>query len=231
MQWFKAIILLLIIASLIVSMILSPFGGGDISLQSQCKVNLQIIGLALANYYNDFKSYPPAQVADDDGCPMHSWRVLILPYLENQSLYSAYNFQLRWNHNENASVRRSVIEFYTCPSDLRSTIPNQTSYVGILGPSTAWSFERQGIISSSASMPRIIQVAEVVNSGIEWSEPRDLHTSQMTRRLNDSVGQGIASYHPQGAHVLFADGHVRFLTEDLSCPELFSKPDVQTQRY
>ena len=37
-------------------------------------------------------SWPPAYLADRDGKPMHSWRVLILPFLEQQELYRAYHF-------------------------------------------------------------------------------------------------------------------------------------------
>jgi len=42
-------------------------------------------GLALFNYHDDYGSYPPAYIADESGRPMHSWRVLILPYLGRSS--------------------------------------------------------------------------------------------------------------------------------------------------
>src|SRR5262245_2481223 len=48
---------------------------------SQCGINLKQIGLALEQYRDTYRYFPPAYVADANGRPMHSWRVLILPYL------------------------------------------------------------------------------------------------------------------------------------------------------
>ncbi len=46
--------------------------------------NLKQISLALLNYENRYGTFPPAYVADKNGRPMHSSRVLILPCLEEQ---------------------------------------------------------------------------------------------------------------------------------------------------
>jgi prepilin-type processing-associated H-X9-DG protein len=51
------------------------------------------------------------------------------------------------------------------------------------------------------------------NSGIHWMEPRDLHVLQMAPTINAKSGQGLSSAHNGGAHVLLADGAVRFLSE------------------
>src|SRR5262245_3382414 len=48
----------------------------------QCLNNLKQIALALHNYDATYGSLPPAYIADASGKPMHSWRVLILPFLE-----------------------------------------------------------------------------------------------------------------------------------------------------
>src|SRR5687767_14136115 len=51
------------------------------SKRTQCKNNLKQIALALHNYHDVYGSFPPAYIADKDGRPMHSWRVLLLPYI------------------------------------------------------------------------------------------------------------------------------------------------------
>ncbi|MCA9206080.1 MAG: DUF1559 domain-containing protein, partial [Planctomycetales bacterium] len=48
---------------------------------------LNQLTLALHNYHDTFGSFPPAYVADAAGRPIHSWRVLILPYIEQRGLY------------------------------------------------------------------------------------------------------------------------------------------------
>src|SRR5207244_4506816 len=58
----------------------------EASRRSVCVNNLKQIGLALQNYHDDFGCFPPAYIADENGRPMHSWRVLILPYIEQVGL-------------------------------------------------------------------------------------------------------------------------------------------------
>ena len=49
--------------------------------RTQCSNNLRAIMCALQQYHDIHKSFPPAALSDRNGKPMHSWRVLILPYL------------------------------------------------------------------------------------------------------------------------------------------------------
>src|SRR6185295_15143515 len=54
----------------------------EASHRSQCQSNLKQLGQALRNYHDVYGSFPPAFVPGPDGRPWHSWRVLILPYLD-----------------------------------------------------------------------------------------------------------------------------------------------------
>ena len=51
-----------------------------------CETNLKVIAFALHAYHEDHGSFPPAYVPGADGEPAHSWRVLLLPYLEQEQL-------------------------------------------------------------------------------------------------------------------------------------------------
>src|SRR5712691_1116717 len=64
----------------------------EASHRSSCKCFLKHIGLALHNYHDTYGTFPPAFVLGPDGRPWHSWRVLILPYLECKPLYDEYHF-------------------------------------------------------------------------------------------------------------------------------------------
>jgi Protein of unknown function (DUF1559) len=68
--------------------------------------------LAVANYHETYGCFPPAYVADRDGKPIHSWRVLILPFLEQQELYRAYNFDEPWNGPNNRKLASRVGKIY-----------------------------------------------------------------------------------------------------------------------
>ena len=90
--------------------------------KTQCRNNLKQIGLALLNYHETFNSFPmgySAAQAYVDGASDTSngwgWSALILPYLEQNSLYNQFDFG---NPVENAVGIRSSIPVYLCPSDL-----------------------------------------------------------------------------------------------------------------
>src|SRR5438105_1376638 len=72
--------------------------------RNACGNNMKQIELALLNYHDANKSFPPAYVADAEGKPMHSWRVLILPYLERNDLYQQYDFNEPWNGPHNSRL-------------------------------------------------------------------------------------------------------------------------------
>src|SRR5688572_33251458 len=49
--------------------------------------------------------FPPAYVADSNGTPMHSWRVLILPYIEANHIYDRYDQTQPWDSATNRQLR------------------------------------------------------------------------------------------------------------------------------
>src|SRR5207245_1654957 len=103
-----------------------------------CINNLKQIGLALHNYHLVFDYFPPAYLADASGKPIHSWRILILPYMESSSLYNNYNLSQPWNSPSNlkaSNTRPNTI--YVCPNHREPPSPF-TSYVALVGPGMAF---------------------------------------------------------------------------------------------
>ena len=70
--------------------------------QTQCRNNLKQIGLALHNYADEWKVFPPAYTVDANGKPLHSWRTLLLPYLDQSPLYNRIDFSKAWDDPANA---------------------------------------------------------------------------------------------------------------------------------
>lgn len=56
--------------------------------RSHCKNNLKQIGLALHNYLDAYGSFPPPFTLDANGNRLHSWRTLILPFIDQAPLYN-----------------------------------------------------------------------------------------------------------------------------------------------
>ncbi|MCI0358212.1 MAG: DUF1559 domain-containing protein [Planctomycetaceae bacterium] len=184
--------------------------------RAACQFNLHEIMVALQNYHDVYHRFPPAYVADANGQPMHSWRVLILPFLEHKPLYDAYRFDEPWDGPNNSKLAGDL-KILMCPSDgTRGT--GQTSYVAVVGRGTAWPRAKCiDLADIRDGVSNTIMVVEVHNSGISWMEPRDLDVSQMPMAINPRVGGkgglGISSGHSLCAHAARADGSVFVLEE------------------
>ncbi|MEE3372442.1 MAG: DUF1559 domain-containing protein [Planctomycetota bacterium] len=187
------------------------------SYRLQSNQHLQRIALAMRNYHNDHGSYPPAYVTDSNGRPMHSWRVLLLPYLDEHATYAQYDLSKPWDEQtlELQSPLR-IPRVYTSPADADSTTFGHTSFVVITGKRTMF----PGPLSTRSSqiedgLAGTIMVVERHDSGIPWYQPRDLKSTQMQFQINGS-GQEISSNHPGGAWLTTADGTTYFVRDSLS---------------
>ncbi|MFN0051343.1 MAG: DUF1559 domain-containing protein [Planctomycetales bacterium] len=139
-SWRRRLLLGLLLIPMACAGILVPFvqDAREAARQSNCKCRLCVIGLALQNYHDDYGSFPPAIVAGERGKPMHSWRVLLLPYMDQNELYAAYRFDEPWDGPNNRQLHGAFLEAYHCPSSpVRKDFPC-TSYVAVVGTETIW---------------------------------------------------------------------------------------------
>ena len=190
--------------------------------KSICKNNLKQLGLAMHIYYDDNKMFPLPKGDFGNELPPYSWRIALLPYVEEGQLFERYNFNESWNGPDNASLHSIPMNYFLCPENLSRTGDDprtETDYVAIIGKDTIFS-EGQPTkfhdISDGTS--NTLMFGELVNSDIHWMEPRDLDFNAISKRIN-ADGASISSAHEGGANVAFVDGSVRFLSEDID-PEV-----------
>lgn len=169
--------------------------------------------MAVANYHSTYGCFPPAYIADRDGKPMHSWRVLILPFLEQQQLYNAYNFAEPWDGPNNRKLENRIGQIYL-RAGLESDQVGATSFVAVVGPQTAWPGKRPMTDKEIGDgLSQTLHVVEVPDGRFRWMEPRDLEFDKMSFRINDGSPNGLGS-RLGGARVVSADGMVRGLHEN-----------------
>ena len=140
--------------------------------------------MAVANYHDTYGCFPPAYVADGDGKPMHSWRVLILPFLEQGELYRAYDFAEPWDGPNNRKLAAEMPRAFACPNRPDGDAPDPwTSYLAIAGPGTAFPGAGTTTLGDAIDGPaRTIFVAEVADARVHWMEPRDLDLAALDHR-------------------------------------------------
>ena len=180
-----------------------------------CSNNLHNLALALQNYHDVYGSFPPAYVADATGKPMHSWRVLILPFIEQKALYELYKFDEPWDGPNNSKLHGVSLPLYSCPAHTGKHPQTETSYVAVVGPRTVWPDEKTTRMSDiTDGTGNTLLIVEAHNAGIHWMEPRDLDYVQMPMAINPLRGSGISSHHPTLAQAAFVDGSVRALSDN-----------------
>lgn len=194
----------------------------DRALRAACNDNLKQIGLALNIYHDIHGCFPPPFIADTDGKPMHSWRRLLLDYLDipPQGIVMPVDLGEPWDSPKNLAAAKRVPSCYGCPTN-KNWASGFTNYVMIVGSQTA--ARPHGNVSRddiSDGLDRTIIVAEIADSDILWTEPRDLDFDQMSFRVNDKSKPSISSRHFSGALVLLAHGGTYYITDSMDTETL-----------
>ena len=196
-----------------------------ISNKVACSNNLKQIAIALHAYHDDYDCFPPAYVTDDKGQPMHSWRVLILPYLGEKQLYGQYNFDEPWDSTYNQSLTGQMPAVYFCPEnpDKAARRAGETNYMVIVGNESMFPGEKSTKIADiTDGTSNTIMVVETAAPGINWMKPHDLSIDDMSMEINGGPEEP-GSYHPEGGiHVALADGSVHFLSDKTRKRELYN---------
>ncbi len=197
-----------------------PLIGGTIAPPAACESNLFRIGQAMDQYVKDHGNYPPAYVTDDNGKPMYSWRVLLLPYLGEDKLHSMFDLGKPWDDPVNKRAASRMPEVYGCPMDRNGLSNDETSYMLITGKTLLF-FQEEKRKPTAIADPKgsTFLVVEVHNMGIHWAEPIDLDARQMDWAVNVDKGLG-SDHHGGGMHALMADGSVHHLGDFVPPEEL-----------
>jgi hypothetical protein len=153
--------------------------------------NIKQILLALFNYESAYGHFPPAVIYGPDGKPWHSWRTLILPFLEQVELYKQYDFTKPWDAPENRKVVETVLPVYLDPiyGDTKSPHTHYAVLVGekalykpqgarITDPANPLANQSQGgrklaeITDGTSNTLHVVPVA--ADRKIPWAKPEDI---------------------------------------------------------
>ena len=192
----------------------------------QCASSLKQIGYALHNYHEVYGSLPPAYTVDESGKPLHSWRTLLLPFLDMAPLYQEIRLDEPWNSEYNRQFHTNNVSVFRCYSGgvcdlLEREFPGMLDKKGLCfysvvigdetpfpgATSTCFSDISDGTSNTVFVVERLIPVC--------WMDPN--HEISFDTAL-DGINRnayGVGSAHNKGASVLVGDGSVRFISETI----------------
>lgn len=197
------------------------------------QVNQKTVAQAIKNYRSTRGDVPPAAILDENGRPMHSWRVLLVPYLESNSFYDRYDLDEPWNGPHNQPLLKGLVAqskpFDVKPSDITDfrlfyhhpgyTVSEgnfHTDLVMVIDPNRQpvrfTTYRNQGWQARLHAGDDVMFVG-VPGSDIHWMEPRDMTPEELISLSKASKNSSKPSPHITDSFVVKQDETVQFLNE------------------
>lgn len=153
---------------------------------TQCQNNLKQIGLALHNYHDVYKAFPPGAGGPNTSVSVLHFAVqsYLLPFIEQQNLYRQINFNVPPLAPPNALPMSEVVPVYLCPADPQSVTPNGwagNNYVANYGSTIWWGQDASG-----------------ANGVFYWSNPPDVKGASIASILDGTSNTAAFSERRKG---------------------------------
>jgi len=202
------------ILGLLVALLLPATRGvPEASRRMQCSNHLKQIAIGIQNYADTFGCLPPAYTVDAEGKRLHSWRTLILPFLEQKALYDQIDLTKPWDDPANQRVRETVLKVYECPSnETHESMMTHTTYLAVVAPGGCFNTTGPRVLAVITDRRDLtMMVIEVgQKNAVHWMSPQDATEEMILNREAD--GELV---HPEGSQAAFVDGSVRYLTRNV----------------
>jgi RNA polymerase sigma factor (sigma-70 family) len=170
--------------------------------------NLKQIGEALHAYHDDHRSFPAPAIYDKGGKALLSWRVALLPYLDQKALYQRFRLDEPWDSTHNQKLLKEMPSVYA-PVGVPSGEPGRTYYQAFVGPRAGFEpGKKLSLVSFPDGTGETIWIAEA-GIPVPWSKPEDL-PFLANRPLPKLGGQFGGSF-----HALKVDGTVLFASKNV----------------
>lgn len=181
--------------------------------------NIKQLLLSLLNHEASYRSFPAYASFDDNGKPLLSWRVHILPFLEEQALYEKFRLDEPWDSEHNRQLIPLMPDVYLDPSSPKYTVQDgHTHYLGVKGERMMFDGSAQGrgiatITDGTANTIIVVQCND--EAAVPWTKPQDFEPDQKTPLAGLANG-----FHPGVFLAGFVDGHVQNVSNAID-PEMF----------
>jgi hypothetical protein len=178
----------------------------DAARRARCVNNLRQLVVAIHNYVSANRTFPRAASTDSNGKPLLSWRVAILPYLEQNELYNKFKLDEPWDSPHNKALLKEMPAVFLCVDRVKPE-PFTTSYRVLMGPGAALENDRETSINEFTDGTSNTLLVVESKDAVPWTKPDELKFDP--KEAPSLCGAG--SPHPGGFNAATADGAVHFL--------------------
>lgn len=179
--------------------------------RNRCVSNLKRIGLAMHNYHQAYGKFPRQATSSPSGKPLLSWRVQLLPFLDENQLYSEFHLDEPWDSEHNKALIAKMPAIFACPKSHHPVIEGKTCYQVPHGKGTILSGENGGKLQdfTDGTTRTIMAVETGDEAAVIWTKPDDW-------QLGEDVSYApLLGHHAGGTNLLFADGSLRFVKDTI----------------
>jgi hypothetical protein len=132
------------------------------------------IGRALHAYGDTYDHFPPPVIRAEGGRALRSWRVELLPFLEQNELYRKLNLKEAWDHPDNKALLEKVPEVFAMAVDDPARSASGTRFQALVGPGGVFDPTAPvgwpGIRDGTSNTVLVVEAGEPVH----WAAPRDV---------------------------------------------------------
>jgi len=139
--------------------------------------NMKQIMLAMHNHESAFKQFPARASRDADGKPLLSWRVKILPFIEQNGLYQEFRQDEPWDSDHNIKLLERMPAVYKHPSYVGPE--GHTVYLVPYQKGSVWTSAKPQIRNITDGTSNTIACFETNDEhAVPWSKPDDIDLDQ-----------------------------------------------------
>jgi prepilin-type processing-associated H-X9-DG protein len=180
----------------------------------QSMTNLKQIGLSIKNDESVHGTYPARANFDKQGKPLLSWRVHMLPYLEENALYKQFHLDEPWDSEHNKTLIPLMPKLYANPSGM--VRPGMANYLAVCGKGLMFDGEkgRKPVDIRNGTSNTIMVVEADDDRAVIWTKPEDWQFDP------EHPMAGLGRAHPGGFNAVLADGSVRLIAKSID-PKAF----------
>ncbi|HWL09905.1 MAG TPA: DUF1559 domain-containing protein [Planctomicrobium sp.] len=120
----ELLVVIAIIAILVALLLPAVQQAREAARRSQCKNNLKQLGLAMHNYLDTHRAFPPNGVLNRHGSQEWSAQAFMLPFLDGGNIYNVIDFGTGYGQGANAdsNIKATRIPVLLCPSDPNDSV-------------------------------------------------------------------------------------------------------------